>query len=89
VERQLRELRLRSARAAKLSRAAAADASTGADAWLARLTGTTSAVMRGGLWLARMLDETYPAVRDAFASVASERTTHASSCGRPSRCQPG
>jgi hypothetical protein len=68
VERQLRELRLRLARAAELSRAAEADASTGADAWLARLTGTTSAVMRGGLWLARMLDEKYPAVRDAFAS---------------------
>jgi hypothetical protein len=68
VERQLRELRLRLARAAEQSRAAEADASTGADAWLARLTGTTSAVMRGGLWLARMLDERYPVVREAFAS---------------------
>lgn len=70
VERQLRELRLRLARAAELGRAAEADASSGTDAWLARLTGSTSAVMRGGLWLARMLDEHYPAVRDAFASGA-------------------
>ncbi len=68
VERQMRELRLRVARAAELSRAAEADASSGADAWLAKLTGSTAAVMRGGLWLARMLEERYPAVRDAFAT---------------------
>jgi hypothetical protein len=68
VERQLRELRLRLARAAERSRAQEADASSGADAWLARLTGSTAAVMRGGLWLSRMLEERYPAVRDGFAS---------------------
>ena len=68
VERQLGELRLRLARAAELSRAADSDASSGADTWLARLTGSSAAVMRGGLWLARMLEERYPVVRDAFAA---------------------
>src|SRR6478735_1657536 len=67
VERQLGELRLRLARAAETGRAEEADASSGADAWLARLTGSTRAGMRGGLWLARMLEERYPAVREAFA----------------------
>ncbi len=36
-------------------------------AWLARLTGSSAAVMRGGLWLARKLQERYPSVRIAFA----------------------
>jgi hypothetical protein len=67
VERQLGELRLRLARAAETSRAADQDASSGTDAWLAKLTGSTAAVMRGGLWLAKMLEERYPAVRNAFA----------------------
>ena len=67
VERKLGELRLRLALAADSGRAADSDASSGADAWLARLTGSTGAVMRGGLWLARMLEEHYPAVREAFA----------------------
>lgn len=40
---------------------------TGPDAWLARLTGSTRAVMAGGLWLARMLQERYDATREAFA----------------------
>ena len=40
---------------------------TGTDAWAARLTGTTRAVMAGGLWLARMLEEKYAATRVAFA----------------------
>ena len=34
----------------------------------ARLTGSTAAVMRGGLWLARQLEERYPVVREAFAA---------------------
>ncbi len=68
VERQVRELRLRLARAAEESRACEADASSGTDAWLARLTGSTAAVMRGGLWLARQLAEGYPVVREAFAA---------------------
>lgn len=68
VERQVRELRLRLARAAEDSRVTEADASSGTDAWLAQLTGSTAAVMRGGLWLARQLAEGYPVVREAFAA---------------------
>ncbi len=70
VERRLAELRLRLARAAETSRAAQSNGATGADAWLARLTASSSAVMRGGLWLARLLEERYPAVREAFADGA-------------------
>ena len=67
-ERMMRELRLRLARAAEESRVADSDASSGTDAWLAKLTGSNAAVMRGGLWLARMLQERYPTVREAFAA---------------------
>jgi len=67
-ERRLRELRLRLARCAVESRAAEADGFAGTDAWLARLTGSRASVMRGGLWLARMLEERYPQVREAFAA---------------------
>jgi hypothetical protein len=67
-ERMLRELRLRLARAAEESRVADSDASSGTDAWLAKLIGSNAAVMRGGLWLARMLQERYPQVREAFAA---------------------
>ena len=42
IERQLGELRLRLARAAETGRAEETDASSGADAWLARLTGSTA-----------------------------------------------
>ena len=41
---------------------------TGTDAWAARLTGTTRAVMAGGIWLARLLEERYAATREAFAA---------------------
>ena len=41
---------------------------TGTDAWAARLTGTTRAVMAGGIWLARLLEERYRVTRDAFAA---------------------
>ncbi len=43
-------------------------ADTGTDAWLARLTGDTRAVMAGGLWLARALQERFHATRDAFSA---------------------
>jgi hypothetical protein len=43
-------------------------AATGTDAWAAQLTGSTAAVMRGGLWLARVLEEKYDATREAFAA---------------------
>ena len=41
---------------------------TGTDAWAAQLTGTTRGVMAGGLWLARLLEDRYPATREAFAA---------------------
>ncbi|HET7389080.1 MAG TPA: DUF222 domain-containing protein [Nocardioidaceae bacterium] len=41
-------------------------AETGTDAWASRLTGSTQAVMRGGIWLAQMLAERYHFTRDAF-----------------------
>ncbi|MBV9831457.1 MAG: DUF222 domain-containing protein [Marmoricola sp.] len=66
--RQLAELGLRLARAAEQSRAEVVSGASDTGAWLARLTGTSAAVQRGGLWLARMLDERYPAVRTAFAA---------------------
>jgi hypothetical protein len=40
---------------------------TGTDAWASTLTGSTRAVMAGGVWLARLLAETYDATREAFA----------------------
>lgn len=41
---------------------------TGTDAWAAPLTGSTRAVMAGGVWLARLLEERYDATRAAFAA---------------------
>ena len=67
-QRVLAELGLRLARVAEESRAHEGSAATDTGAWLAKLTGSSAAVMRGGLWLARMLDERYPSVRQAFAA---------------------
>jgi hypothetical protein len=66
-ERRLAELRLRLMQVAEEQREADQVAASGTDAWLAALTGTSRAVMAGGLWLARTLDERYPVVRTAFA----------------------
>ena len=66
-ERKLRELRLRLSHAADQSSVAASAGATDTGAWLARLTGSSVAVMRGGLWLAGKLQERYPSVRMAFA----------------------
>jgi hypothetical protein len=54
---------------AEADRREAADETGAADtaAWAAKLTGSTRAVMAGGLWLARMLQEKYGATREAFA----------------------
>jgi len=41
---------------------------TGTDACAAPLTGSTRAVMAGGVWLARLLEERYDATRAAFAA---------------------
>ena len=68
VERKAAEFRLRASCAAEESGAAATTGATDTGAWLARLTGSSAAVMRGGLWLARLLQERYPSVREAFAS---------------------
>jgi hypothetical protein len=68
IERKMAEFRLRASRAADESRACVASGATDTGAWLAKLTGSSAAVMRGGLWLARMLQERYPSVREAFAS---------------------
>jgi hypothetical protein len=43
-------------------------AETGTDAWLARLTGSTREQAAGGLRIARLLQERYPATREAFAA---------------------
>ena len=45
---------------------------TGTDAWAAKLTGTTRAVMAGGIWLANLLRTKYAATREAFAAGAIE-----------------
>ena len=45
-----------------------ATAETGTDAWLARLTGDPREVMAGGLWIAKALNDTYAATREAFAA---------------------
>ena len=42
-------------------------AASGTDAWAAQLTGSTRAVMAGGIWLARLLHEKYALTREAFA----------------------
>ena len=67
---QLDELKLRLARLAEASDRPGDVGAAGADAWLARLTGTTRACAAGGIWLARKLDQRYPAVREAFAAGA-------------------
>jgi hypothetical protein len=66
-ERRLAELRLRLMQVADEQREADKLAASGTDAWLSALTGSSRAVMAGGLWLARTLDERYPMVRAAFA----------------------
>ena len=44
------------------------DASSGTDAWLASLTGTTKASQAAGLRIARLLDSKYDATKEAFAA---------------------
>ena len=41
---------------------------TGTDSWLAQLTGSTRAAAASGLWLARRLEDTYHATREALAA---------------------
>jgi hypothetical protein len=68
LESQATSLRLQLSAEADHRQVANSTAESGTDAWLATLTGNTRAQMAGGLWLARMLEETYPATRVAFAA---------------------
>ncbi len=73
LESQAVALRLALSHDADRRRAAEADADTGTDAWLARLTGNPREVMSGGLWLARMLAEKYHHTRAALAAGAIQQ----------------
>lgn len=68
LESQVACLRLRLLAEADARRVAEETGDTGTDAWAARLTGSTRAVMSGGIWLAKLLAERFHATRDAFAS---------------------
>ncbi len=68
MEAQLASIRLTLLAEADERRLADEAAATGTDAWAARLTGSTAAVMRGGLWLAQELKENYHVAREAFAA---------------------
>ncbi len=67
LESQVAALKLQVLAEADARRLAEQTADTGTDAWAAKLTGTTAGVMRGGLWLARLLEERYDVTRRAFA----------------------
>lgn len=68
LESQVVAVKLRMLAEADARQIAEETADAGTDAWAARLTGSTRAVMTGGLWLARLLQERYDATREAFAS---------------------
>lgn len=68
LEAQVTALKLAVLAEADARRVAVDEAATGTDAWAARLTGSTRAVMRGGIWLARALADTYDVTREAFAA---------------------
>lgn len=67
LESQVKALKLRLLAEADARQVAETTADTGTDAWAAKLTGSTRAVMAGGIWLARLLEEKYDATRRAFA----------------------
>ena len=77
LESQVAALKLALLAEADRRRLAEETAATDTSAWAAALTGTTAAVMAGGLFLARRLEETYHHTRAAFArgrlSVAQVR----------------
>jgi hypothetical protein len=68
IESRAAALRLALSAEADRRRVAETTAETGTDAWVARLTGSTREQAAGGLWLARLLAEKYPATRAAFAA---------------------
>jgi hypothetical protein len=57
LEAQVAALKLVPLAEADRRRMAERIAATGTDAWAAKLTGSTRAVMAGGLWLARLPEE--------------------------------
>ena len=68
LESQVAAWRLALAAEADVRRVAEETADTDTTAWLMRLTADPREVASGGLWLARRLQETYPATREAFAA---------------------
>ena len=68
LESQVASWRLALAAEADVRRVAEETADTDTTAWLMRLTADPREVASGGLWLARRLQETYPATREAFAA---------------------
>lgn len=67
LESRVAALKLELLAEADRRRLAEEEAATGTDAWAARLTGSTRAVMAGGLWLVERLRARYHHTRDAFA----------------------
>jgi len=70
LQAQLAALELSLSAEADRRRVAQSLGASGTDAWLARLTGTTRAAASGGLWLARRLQESCHATREALADGA-------------------
>ena len=68
LEAKVAALKLDALAEADARRLAEDDGSTGTDAWAAKLTGSTRAVMNGGIWLANLLRDKYDATREAFAA---------------------
>ena len=68
LEAQAGCLRLSLLAEADRRRVAQSLGATGTDAWAARLTGSNRAEMAGVVRLARLLEETYDATREAFAA---------------------
>ena len=68
LESQVAAWRLALAAEADVRRVAEETADTDTTAWLMRLTADPREVAAGGIWLARRLQETYPATREAFAA---------------------
>lgn len=68
LESQTAALRLAASHEADRRRVADETGDTGTDAWLARLTGDKREQLKGGLLLARRLQETYHHTREALAA---------------------
>lgn len=66
LESQAQAIRLRLAAEAERRTAEASDASTGTDAWLSKLTGDRREQLKGGLLLARLLQERYAQTHTAL-----------------------